>query len=208
MQWLTGYQVVAVTNGHEMNGAFDPFRDLILTQDARPPQLSQVNLRALTPFQRALLAADGTVTKLIEAYMLEPVEVTLLKQETQVLAKAHYWLETPAQTEVIARQSLLRGRYSATAYAYAVSLLVPQRLPQTLLKDLASEPAGLGRILLNSQIENRREILWYGREVIEELPQEIQSLMRTIFISRTYRIITGGKPAMLINEKFPADLGN
>jgi chorismate-pyruvate lyase len=166
-----------------------------------------VNLRTLTPFQRALLSIDGTVTKLIEAYTLEPVESIVLCQQTQPLPADHPWLELAAHSEVVARQVLLRGRYSATIYAYAVSLLVPARLPAHLLHDLAKEPAGLGRVLLNSQIENRREILWYGREKLADLPAEIARYTGNEFISRTYRIIAGEQPLMLINEKFPVEEG-
>lgn len=195
----------------EGTGNFDPFVDLISAQASRPTDLHQVNLRTLTPFQRALLSIDGTVTKLIEAYTLEPVESVLLLQQVQTLANEgrspnfhqHPWLALSAQGEVIARQVLLRGRYSATVYAYAISLLVTERLPSTLIADLACEPAGIGRVLLNSQIENRREILWYGRETISNLPERIERETGNEFISRTYRIIVGNQPVMLINEKFP-----
>jgi chorismate-pyruvate lyase len=188
------------------NGTFDPFADLFSTQQARPAQLGQVDLRTLTPFQRALLVIDGTVTKFLEAYTLEPVEVVLLKQEIQALVADHKWLALPAETEIVARQVLLRGRYSATVYVYAVSLLVQDRLPSDMLGHLKAEPSGLGRVLLNSQIENRREILWYGHESLDNLPSEISHYTGNDFISRTYRIIAGGKPTMLINEKFPARL--
>lgn len=196
---------VKSANGHTVNGSYDPFSDLMLVQDERPLQLNGIDLRTITPFQRALLAIDGTVTKLIESYMLEPIEVMLLKQERQPLYQDHPWLEAPAQTEVVARQVLLRGRYSGTIYTYAVSLLMPERLPQDILQGLRVEPSGIGRVLLNSQIENRREILWYGHEVIEELPPVVQSCTGSEFISRTYRIIVNGKPTMLINEKFPTN---
>ena len=88
-------------------------------------------------------------------------------------------------------------------HAYAVSLLAPQRLPPTLLRDLAVEPAGIGRVLLNSQIETRREILWYGRERLAHLPETIEQYTGNNFISRTYRIMAHGQPVMLISEKFP-----
>ena len=151
------------------------------------------------------------MTKLIEAYTLEPVESVLLSQQVQPLTNEgrsptfhqHPWLALSAQGEVIARQVLLRGRYSATVYAYAISLLVTERLPSTLIADLAGEPAGIGRVLLNSQIENRREILWYGRETIPNLPEMIERETGNEFISRTYRIIVGNQSVMLINEKFP-----
>jgi chorismate-pyruvate lyase len=155
--------------------------------------------------QRALLSIDGTVTKFLEAYLLEPIESVLLTQQTQRLQTDHPWLALAAPGEVVARQVLLRGRYSATIYAYAVSLLAIDRLPPTLMQDLAHEPAGIGRVLLNSQIENRREILWYGREDLANLPETIERDTGSNFISRTYRIIAGGQPVMLINEKFPID---
>lgn len=190
------------THGHAKR-SFDPFADLLSAQASRPRNLQPVNLRALTPFQRALVSIDGTVTKFIEAYVLEPVESVLLDQQTQSLQREHHWLALPDQSEVIARQVLLRGRYSATIYAYAVSLLAPQRLSPTLLGNLATEPAGIGRVLLNSHIENRREILWYGREELPELPEAIAHYTGNDFLSRTYRIVADGQPVMLINEKFP-----
>lgn len=189
-------------NGNEQ-GVFDPFADLLMAQTSRPRDLQPVDLRTLTPFQRALVSIDGTVTRFIEAYMLEPVESVLLTQQAQPLLADHPWLDLPAGSEVITRQVLLRGRYSATIYAYAVSLLAPQRLPAKLLRDLAIEPAGIGRVLVNSQIENRREILWYGREQLVHLPDTIEQYTGNDFISRTYRILVHGQPMMLISEKFP-----
>ncbi len=197
-----------LTNLNALKGGFDPFRDLLPNSDTRPDDLGTVDLRALSPFQRVLLVNDGTVTKVLEAYTLEPVESIRLKQETRQLERDYAWLEAPLGTEVVARQVLLHGRHSATTYAYAVSLLVIARLPAELLCNLAVEPAGLGRVLLNSQIENRREILWHGRECVDDLPEGIAQLTGNTFISRTYRIIAGGQPIMLIHEKFPLHLPN
>lgn len=189
-----------------VNGVFDPFSDLLQAGDAKPAHLQRIDLRTLTPYQRALLAIDGTVTKFIEAYSLEPVEVIRLKQEEQSLAADHPWLEVPKGTPVVARQSLLHGYYSNIVYAYAVSLFVPSRLPEDMLQRLAVEPGGLGRVLLGSQIENRREVLWYGREQLTDLPEEISQLTGDTFISRTYRIIAYSRPTMLINERFPVNV--
>ena len=50
-----------------INDSYDPFGDLMLVQEERPIQLHQIDLRTITPYQRALLAIDGTVTKFIEA---------------------------------------------------------------------------------------------------------------------------------------------
>ena len=38
---------------------------------------------------------------------------------------------------------------------------------------------------------------------MNDLPDIISHLEKEEFISRTYRIMAGGQPLMLINEKFP-----
>ena len=177
--------------------------DLFVAQFARPAELSEVNLRTLTPYQRALLVIDGTVTKFVEAYLMEPVEVVRLGQARQLLSADHEWLEVPKGTPIIARHVVLQGKYSHALFAYAVSLIVPDRLPEAVKRELESDDASLGRILLGNQLETRREILWYGRERNPELPKETHHRPGDEFISRTYRIISQARPIMLINEKFP-----
>jgi len=186
---------------------FDPLRDLLIAQKARPAHLTEVNLRTLTPFQRALLVIDGTVTKFIEAYTMEPIEVVLLEQAERELTEDHAWLEVSSGSTVITRQVILRGRYNHRLYAYAVSLLAVERLPEPVRADLRQHPGGLGRILLEHQLETRRDVLWYGRERIRRLPEPVGPLEEESFISRTYRIVAGGAPLMLINEKFPCQIG-
>ena len=182
---------------------FDPSADLFVAQSARPAEVHAINLRTLTPFQRALLVMDGTVTKFIEAYTMEPIDIVRLSQETRPLAVDHEWLKASRGTDVIVRQVLLQGKYSYTLYAYAVSLIVPSRLPEVTRQKLEVDGEGLGRILLAGEFETRREVLWYGKEHADQMPEAVRELADTEFISRTYRIIAAGQPVMLINEKFP-----
>ena len=184
-----------------------PLADL-LSLTRRPDHLQIVDVRRLTPFQRALLDIDGTVTRFIESYMLDPVEVTVLNQTVQCLESPHGLLETGAGTEVIAREVLLRGMRRSVVYAYAVSLLVPSRLPAGIIAMLQSEPGGLGRVLTTGAIENRREVLWHGWEHLPTMPPQVQRHTGNQFLSRTYRIFIGGVPAMVINEKFPTSLAD
>jgi chorismate-pyruvate lyase len=146
---------------------------------------------------------DGTVTKFIEAYTMEPVEIVRLGQATRSLLEDHPWLAAPKGTSVIARQVQLRGRYSDTFHAYAVSLIVQHRLPDPIRRGLDADKEGLGRILLQSQLETFREVLWYGKEHGVELPPEIREQANGDFFSRTYRIMVQRQPIMLITEKFP-----
>ena len=197
----------AVEKGdHSRRSSFDPLSDLLIAQIQRPPQWQDANLRALTPFQRSLLSIDGTVTKFIEAYTMEPVCVELIDQDVHNLEVDHPWLEIEAGTAVISRQVLLRGKYSQTLYVYAVSLLVYDQLPEEVREDLRLYPGGIGRVLIKNQLETRREVLWYGREDIQQLPEPVASLADGRFLSRTYRIICQDTPFMLINERFPLSL--
>lgn len=185
---------------------FDPLSDLFVAQFARPPGLRGVNFRVLSPFQRALLVIDGTVTKFIEASMLEPVVVSLVSQDRRRLAQADEWLEVEAGGSVVARQVVLEGGHTGTLYALAASMVAEERLPEGAKRRLRDHPGGLGRVLVEERMETHREILWYGRERVEpdELPAQARGRTDGNFITRAYRIIYQGRPLMVINEKFPS----
>lgn len=187
---------------HRFDG-FDPFKDIVTAPFAMPTGLKTINFRALTPFQRALLVADGTVTQLIESYTLEPVEIVTLDQNRELCEERHLWLETEETTAVIRREVIIRGKYSHTLYVYGVSHIVPERLPETIRRRLEIQGEGIGRLINDNALETRREILWFGTERPTQLPASIHHLEQEEFISRVYKIITCGKPIALINERFP-----
>lgn len=181
------------------------FRELLQNRESRSIENSGIDLHRLSAYQRALLIQDGTVTQFIEAYTLDPIDVIRLRQARIKLEHDHTWLQVTSSTEVVAREVFLRGRHSGIVYVYAQSLLLVSRIPEKLLQNLDIEPGGIGRALLNSQIENRRELLWFGRESVSKM-QEERASVEGDFLSRTYRVMVSGTPIMLINEKFPADL--
>ncbi len=183
---------------------FDPLKSL--QSASTRADLSAVNLRALTPFQRALMVIDGTVTKFIETYTMEPVEIVRLAQSRRTLTEAHPWLETPCNTTVAIREVLIQGKYADTFYGYAMSLIVLGRLDERVWERLQSDGSGIGRILDEMRMETRREILWYGREHLTDLPETLGHRTDGEFVSRTYRIINRKHPIALIHEKFPAVL--
>jgi chorismate-pyruvate lyase len=179
--------------GYESN-SFDPLKKIQTAESAMPSELSKLNFRTLTPFQRALMVTDGTVTKFIEAYTLDPVEIIRLNQKRYPLEKG---------TEVMYREVMIRGVYSHTLYVHGVSYIVPERLQEEMRNRLEVQGEGIGRILNDAQTETRREVLWFGRERPADLPREISRASDGDFISRAYRIITDGKPIVMINERFP-----
>ena len=184
-------------------------KDLFVAQFAKPLDLEEINLSQLTPFQRALLVIDGTVTRFIEAYTFSPIEVVLLHQETQTLPADHAWLEVKKGTEVIVRQVTLQTErmddQQPIVHAYATTIIVVDRIPQTIREGLTLKGQGLGQLLQRSGLETRRDLLWWGLKRSKNLPEVLLHLEGKPFLSRTYRIVADGQPIMLINEQFPFD---
>ncbi len=186
-----------------MTAAFDPLQELFVAQQDRPAKVRDVNLRTLEPYQRALMVIDGTVTKFLEAYTMESVDIVPLGQESRHLDSDHPWLEVPAGERVVGRQVVLRGRHSHRFHAYAVSLTVPTRLREDVRNQLKGHGEGLGRVLRKCRIDTYREVLWYGREEAETIPGHFPEPLRDGCLTRTYRILAEQRPIMLINERFP-----
>ena len=193
----------------QQSGAFvnTRMKSLFVAQDKKPTTLREINFARLTPFQRGLIVTDGTVTQFIEAYTFAPVEVVLLRQETQSLSSDHEWLQLSAGEEIISRQVTLQTHREtespAILHTYADSLIALKRLPKFILDGLESNKQGLGRLLQRSGLETRRELLWCGIETLTDLPTAIAHLKGESFISRAYLVYTNQEPLMLINEKFP-----
>lgn len=185
---------------------FDPAQGLFIAQAERLAGLADIRLDVLSPFLRALLVIDGTVTKFLEAYTLEPIDVHRLHQTTASLTEADPWLDAPAGASMVHRFTVLVGRESDRLYAWAESRIILERLSRSMRAGLDVEREGLGKILLDSAAETRREGLWYGLETRHDLPPEVARRCDGRFVTRAYRVIANGLPLMTITERFPAGL--
>ena len=170
---------------------------------ARPSQLADVDLAMLSPFLRALLTIDGTVTQFIEAYMMERVLIRVLAQSPEPAGESAQWLDCATDSVALRRRSMLVGADTDRLYAYAESLLLPGRLSADMRAGLEQEPGGLGKIILNSAIETRREALWFGQETPPALPESVARYAPPAFLTRSYRVMTAEQPIMQITERFP-----
>ncbi|UCG72690.1 MAG: DUF98 domain-containing protein [Chromatiales bacterium] len=171
---------------------------------ARPQALGDVELDNLSAFQRALLTIDGTVTQFIEAYTLEKVRIRVLDHSAGCAGDLASWLACDSDTEVLRRRAALVGSDTERLYVYAESVLLPARLSTDMHAALNRETGGLGKILLNELLESRREGLWYGMQELRKLPPALGVGASLYCLTRTYRVISGGQPLMLITEHFPA----
>ncbi|MFW2404921.1 MAG: chorismate--pyruvate lyase family protein [Gammaproteobacteria bacterium] len=187
---------------------FDPTAGRFVAQARRPDAWSDVDPASLTPLMRALLVIDGTVTKILEAYFLEPVDVQRISQSVDDLGGADVWLEANAGERIVRREVVLVGRASQRVYTYAQSTIMLDRLTGRMEAGLDADNFGLGRILLDSAAEMRRECLWYGRQRLAHLPAPLMAHADEALVSRTYRVIKGGSPLMMITERFPPDVSD
>jgi chorismate-pyruvate lyase len=187
----------------ETNGAPQGTLDMLRIDLQESLNQSTINPRSLSSFQRILLTTDGTVTEILEAYLWESMQVIKLDQDMIETQQAIPYLELPLGAKVMLRRILLRGKTSHKNYIYAESIVVPDRLNDTLRDGLMSTKKPLGQLMIETRLETFREILNCRREPAEELGAYFDVDPGSMLISRTYRVFCERKPLMLITEKFP-----
>ncbi len=158
----------------------------------------------LTKFQRVLVGTDGTVTTILETFAGEPVEVVKLLQVFDTSNEGDADLLVSGD-RVLRRRVLLRGRRTHQSLLYAEAVVVLDRVDPLILDGLLDTDKAIGVLLAESRAETFREILRVGREPAGPCAVHFGIDPAAELVWRTYRIIAGGRPAILITEKFPAD---
>lgn len=168
-----------------------------------------IPLSGLSPFLRALLVTDGTVTKALEAYFWEPVVVDTLEQRFETAAQPVPWIGLAAGDACLIRDARLRGLHSGRAFAEALSLIRTELIPPDFRRRLIDREIGIGALIRDSGLESYREVLDVGLEHPgDTLGQPVREPEADAgaAVFRTYRIIIGGHPVILITECFPLAL--
>lgn len=157
----------------------------------------------LTKLQRLLLTTDGTVTDIVETYAGERVRVCKLFQGLIEAGEAIPEMELEADAPILFRKILLQGRISGKSLLYAESVIAPDRLGAKIREQLLQAALPIGHLIIKNRIETFREILTWGKESAGPLATYfgVPTAERVVF--RTYRIFAGGRPIMMITEKFP-----
>jgi chorismate-pyruvate lyase len=162
-----------------------------------------VEMAALPPFLRTLLVTDGTVTKSLEAYFWEVVNVENLGQSVVTLEQDVEWLQARRDDAVLKRRVRLVGADSGTVYAYAESLLRHRLLSPDLQQSLLEGKLGIGELLRECGLETYRELLDFGTEPVADMATVFNNQGGDELVYRVYRIALHGEPVILITEKFP-----
>ncbi len=155
-----------------------------------------LNFAELPPILRVLLTTDGTVTKCLESFFWEPVDVHRTLQQRETLTCPCPALNKQADDSVIARNVILQGAQSQRIYALACSYICPDALPEDIRQDLEQDKVGIGELLREYGLETYRELFSIAQENIDD----------QIHICRTYRILMAKQPLIQITEKFPLAL--
>ena len=162
-----------------------------------------IDLFALSALQKILLTTDGTLTKILEAYLSEEIQMVKLSERSTFIAQDIPLLELKRRSEVIERKILLQGKVSKKNVLYAESILVPERLDKHFREELLKSEIPLGKLMLAHWMETFKEIMTSGKEPSNGLSAFFQISHGDKLLSRTYRLSHHCKPIMLITEKFP-----
>jgi chorismate-pyruvate lyase len=137
------------------------------------------------------------VTKALEAYFWEPVAVDTLEQRFETAEAAVPWIEVHPGDRCLVRDARLRGVHSGRAFAEALSLIRTESIPPDFRRRLIDREIGIGALIRDSGLESYREVLDVGLDRQGDAGA---------CVFRTYRIIIGGHPVILITERFPLAL--
>lgn len=155
--------------------------------------------------QRILLCTDGTVTHILEDFAGERITVRKLHEEIIKDTSPPHLLDIREREEVMVRTVVLQGVRTGRNFIYAETLVRIEALKDDLLQDLLHTDTPLGILLRRRRMETFRELVAFGSEDTGECARHFGVDPSAMALARTYRVSWGGRPVMLIMEKFPVD---
>lgn len=178
-------------------------------QHETPSELGSVDITQLDSFLRGVLFTDGTVSRALEAQSLCQVVVEAVEQAPgPVPAPVARALELDDPTDECLRRRVVMTIAQTQPSVWAETYLAVLRMPQQFITQLDGNPQGIGGSLQQLKLESRRELLWFG---VGPLPTWAHSVdpaaaAATLALTRCYRVLTQGLPALLICESFALEL--
>ncbi|MFT3864059.1 MAG: chorismate pyruvate-lyase family protein [Solirubrobacterales bacterium] len=167
---------------------------------------NSLDIATLGPALRGVLFTDGTVTRALEVQTLARISVDVVSQcDAPVPEAAASRLDVPHGAPSIKRQIAMRfGGDREEASVWAESFILAERLPPGFVRRLTGAQHGIGESLQSLKVESWRDLLWcqLGRRPEWGTHGERAG---DLAITRLYRVVTGGKPALLISECFAVE---
>ncbi|MDR1695953.1 MAG: chorismate lyase [Endomicrobium sp.] len=155
----------------------------------------------LSRIQKVLLFTDGSITASLDV-LYGKTKISVLSQKTvKSDARIAELLNIKECEEVNFRTVIIHKENMPLIYAE--SYAPQERLNEDFKKELMASEAGIGRIIKTQNVETRREILSVNTERCEN---ESFKSGQKLLLSRTYRIISGGKSLVWIKEIFSPNI--
>lgn len=160
-------------------------------------------LDGLGVMPRILLATDGTLTHILEAYTAESVSLVKLSHDllTDPVLRATCGLDD--HERALRRIILLRGSISGATFVYADSVVMLDRLPDLVADGLQDTDTPIGKLLFSCRAETFREILAFNEGQDPRIAAHFGVDRSEVLVSRTYQIVLEGKAIARIVETFP-----
>jgi chorismate-pyruvate lyase len=185
---------------------FDPCSVFRPTSNDSVSADGPLQLAVLPPFLRVLLLTDGTVTKSIEAYFYEAIEVEVLAHACMKSDRTFPGIEVTLGDPILRRCVILRGKTTRSAYAFAESILAVNRVPSDMGAKLIEGGKGIGELLREWKKETYRELLGIKKSDAGEWAIHLGVEKSERVLTRDYQIHLDGRAAIQIEEVFPVSL--
>lgn len=168
--------------------------------------LSDQEIRKLNRDLRILIAANGTLTRVLNIVADDEVIVQIVKQRIHDVSPKLSEFEQLGQVgvgRVLQRYIILKGRNSEHLFVAAESLIAIDRLPAAIITRLTQTNDPLGEVMAASHIETFKEEakVWVG-DLPGWLALHGYQNSRKRAVARRYRVISGGQPIMVVTEHF------
>lgn len=165
--------------------------------------LGQFDVQSLGLIQRIMLATDGTLTDTVEAIFNEPIGLNKLSVSITATQAPIHALSLQAGEQIMERKVLIFGETTGRTYVYAESVLAVSRLPEAFHSALLTSNEPLGRLWLRHKLETWKELLSVNVGSLHSGDFFFSPNDSSDLLTRTYRLLSGGQPLMLITEYFP-----
>lgn len=167
-------------------------------------QFEGFDAKSLGLLQRIFLVSDGTLTDTLEAAFLEPVGIVKLSEVIEPARERIEPLDLEPGARVMHRRVLLFGENTKRNYVYAESHLAVDRLPPAFHQELLASDKPMGRLWWEHRLETWKDLLSVSKIPMGDLARHFPDDPPGDLLLRTYRMLSGGRPLMLLSEYFPA----
>jgi long-chain acyl-CoA synthetase len=182
---------------------FSPRGGFSLQEESGSEVPATPDLSTVSPFLRTLLVTDGTVTKSLEAYFWEPIDVELILHVESPSERDVPEIEVDVGDPVLKRRVVLRGHVTHSAYAFCEAVTACDRLAPSLRRTLVEGNQGIGELIREWRWETYRELIEVGRAEAGEWSGYLEVSVTAKVAVRRYRISHEGRPLIQITEVFP-----